>query len=164
MKKPEKNKSYKRNKSKYPALNPSLNTRIRREYNDLDYIDKLNPEEKAWMNKFMAEFLNADIILDENKKLDPEQNIHKDPKYKKLNYDSNNFRNRDQYGLIKAKVANTKLINYENAINIVEEHLSRDVNPSNMENAYLDFIEYKELEDFIKQYQTFMKTYNEESG
>lgn len=48
-----------RKKSKYPGLNPKVNTRKRQHLIDQDYVDKLNDEEKAWLNKFNEETISA---------------------------------------------------------------------------------------------------------
>lgn len=49
-----------RNKNRYPALIPHLNLKARyEEIADLDYINKLSPDEKAWMNEFMEGYVNA---------------------------------------------------------------------------------------------------------
>lgn len=88
-------KTTRRGRSKYPALDPRLNLRTRYdEIADLDYIDKLNDEEKEWMNKFMGEYVNADFRH--------EKPIHKTQKAKRDCYNRNNARNRDVLTQVKA--------------------------------------------------------------
>lgn len=57
----------------------------RREYIDYDYIDKLDAEQKDYLNQFTKEHHIASF------KKDPEKRISKDTK---LSYDANNARNR----------------------------------------------------------------------
>jgi hypothetical protein len=54
----------------------------------VDYLDKLTEAEKAWLNKFNGEFVNASFA-EGNKK-----NLHKSRSQKKACYNSNNARNR----------------------------------------------------------------------
>ena len=72
---------------KYPALKPELNLKTRYEQIDIDYLNKLTEEEKAWLNKFMEEYVNASF---QHKNV-----IQKSSKHKKDSYDRNNSRNRD---------------------------------------------------------------------
>ena len=44
---------------KNPNLNKKYNTKIRQLYMDQDYLEKLNPKELAWYDKFLKEELNA---------------------------------------------------------------------------------------------------------
>ena len=46
----------KRKKPKLPGLYPALTYKHQRWAHDQDYIDKLSPEEKAWLSKFNAEY------------------------------------------------------------------------------------------------------------
>lgn len=39
-------KKNKRNMTKYPGLDNTVNLRIRKDYMDIDYADKLSPEDK----------------------------------------------------------------------------------------------------------------------
>lgn len=61
-----------RSRTKFPALKPELNLKSRTELIDYDYIDKLSEEEKAWLNKFTEEYVNANL---DRKNL--ENNLHK---------------------------------------------------------------------------------------
>lgn len=81
------NKKNKRNSTKNPALVPKLNLKSRYELIDYDYIDKLNEEEKAWLNAFTEEYINANMNHDGEK-------LHKTKKLKKDCYNRNNARNR----------------------------------------------------------------------
>ena len=77
----------KRSKTLYPALNPGVNPRIRwEELKDIDYLDKLNPDEKEWLNKFMDEYVNASFS---EKPLQTKKSQRKDCESR------NNARNRD---------------------------------------------------------------------
>lgn len=130
----------KRSSKKYPALEPRVNSRVRQEYNDYDYIDKLSEEEKQWLNDFTEEYLNASV----GKQSEAENNrFHNTPELVKERTDQNNARNRDLYGRIRNKVGNTKLLNYDDTINIVEEHLSRGVKPDSIEDAIIEYLDKK---------------------
>jgi hypothetical protein len=54
-----KKKTSKRKRTKYPGLNKNCYSRIKQEFFDLDYVDKLSEEEKQWMNDFMNGHLGA---------------------------------------------------------------------------------------------------------
>lgn len=159
-KKPKKhNRRNQRHKVKNAGLIPQQTTKIRQEYLDYDYIDQLSEEEKAWLNKFTEEYLNAALVLDDDNEIIPEENIHKDPKYKKLIYDANNSRNRDKYGQLKTQHKQyNKLIQYENAVNTIEE--KQDISTS-IEDNYIDFLDKKTVDQFLIEYELFMKTFTE---
>lgn len=78
---------------------------------------------------------------------------------RKLIYDRLNARQRCQYGLAKnSKYTDNKIANYDDVITIIEE-----ANPStNIETAYVEFIEHKEIETFIKDYYAAMALFREE--
>lgn len=96
-------KRSKRKKTKYPALDPQLNLKTRfKEISDIDYLDKLNDEEKAWLNKFMAETVNADFRHREQ--------LYKTSGQKKELYKRNNARNRDVYTKAEAQNKITNLL------------------------------------------------------
>ena len=81
-------KKTKRSREKYPNLKPELNLKTRYESVDQDYIDKLSPKEKEWLNKFMGEYVGASFSKNN------EDNIQKSAAHKKESYDRNNARNR----------------------------------------------------------------------
>lgn len=149
-----KSKKTKRSRTKYPALTLRVNSRVRQDRIDFDYLDKLSEEELTWLNKFMEEENGASFKNDGT-------DFNKTKEERKKIYDANNRNNRDQYGLTKAKVANTKLLNYDTNLNMIEEELGRDNNPRSMETAYVDFIEHKQIEDFLKEYDSAMLLFNE---
>jgi hypothetical protein len=84
---PKKKKSL-RSQTKYPNLDPKLNLRTRQELIYVDYLNKLNDSEKAWLNKFNGEFVNASFDPK------PKKNLHKKKAGRKDCYDRNNSRNR----------------------------------------------------------------------
>lgn len=93
----------KRSRTKYPDLNPSVNIKMRKEeIEDMaSYLDQLNEKEKAWLNQFAKEYVNANL---KNAK------FHKSKKMKKDCYDRNNARNRCV--LTRAKAAG-QMIDYD---------------------------------------------------
>lgn len=143
-----------RNKIKNPNLIKKYNSRVRQEYIDMDYLDQLSEEDLAWMNQFMGEYNNASFNNDET---DLDQSIEG----KKASYDRNNARNRCLFGQVKSKVANTNLLNYENVVNMVEEEMARDINPANVENAYIDFLDSKQVDAMLAEYDAAMALFNE---
>ena len=133
----------KRDKSKYPALTPNVNSRVRQEYIDYDYLDKLSEEEKQWLNDFTEEYVNASV----GKQSEAHNNkFHNTPELVKDCTDRNNARNRDLYGRTRNRVGRTKLLNYEDTINIVEDQLHRDTDPNNIEDAIIDYLDKKSVE------------------
>jgi len=80
-----------RNRTRYPGLDPSLNLKTRQEeIEDLyDYADKLNDEEKAWLNAFS----NEEICANFNHK-GPKLNDQSNPSVRSRIYNRNNERNR----------------------------------------------------------------------
>jgi hypothetical protein len=92
-----------RKNAKYPNLNPKYNLKSRREeIEDVEsYLKQLNEEEKAWMNKFMGEYVGASLDF---KNL--ENNLHNTKELKKSCTDRNNARNRD----IQSRAANVGLL------------------------------------------------------
>lgn len=100
----------KRSQKKYPALDPHLNPRTRYDQNDYDYLDKLSPENKQYLNNFTAEWLHADFsgerihpVIIEKKYIKTKRRYKKVDKYKKDSGDRNNARNADVLSRSKAK-------------------------------------------------------------
>jgi hypothetical protein len=90
-------KQSKRSKTKYPALKPELNLRSRYDIIDYDYVDKLSEKDKAWLNKFTEEDVNASLD-----RKDLSNNIHKTIEQKKDIDRRNNTRKNDAYTRSKA--------------------------------------------------------------
>jgi len=120
----------KREKAKYPALDPTLNLKTRwEEIMDIgEYFFDLPDEAKEWMNKFTEEF-----VCDKLNRKNLKKNLHNTKKLKKACDDKNNQRNRDVYTRAKARGSavyiedlNKKdsailgLDEYENELNEVE--------------------------------------------
>jgi hypothetical protein len=154
-------KKVKRNKQKYPNLNPRVNHRVKQELiADIDYLNKLNDEEKEWLNKFLGEELSGNFKNDGT-----DFNTSKEDR--KRIYDATNARNRCQFTLIKAKVANTHLLNYEDRLNMVEAHIHNELPEATpIEDVYIDYLSDKKTEqiEMIKEYRKFMRNFTEESG
>lgn len=93
----KKRKKNKRSETPYPALKTEFNLKTRTDLIDFDYLDKLKPEELAWLNKFNEEYANANLNSKDLKK-----NLHNTKALKKDCYDRNNARNRDIFTRTKA--------------------------------------------------------------
>lgn len=107
-------RSNRRTKNKFPALNPLLNLKTRiEEITDIDYVHKLNTEEKQWLNNFMEEWVNANLDHSGKK-------FHKSKKSRKIVYDRNNARNRDVFSQSKA----------QNKLNYIDNPLSASLDTS----------------------------------
>jgi len=81
-----------------------LNLKTRTELLDYDYLDKLSPEELAWLNKFTEEYVHASLDTAR-----PKKNLHKNKALRKDCYDRNNSRNRDILTRQKAQNKNIYL-------------------------------------------------------
>lgn len=91
-------KKTKRSRIKYSALDPAVNLKTRYELiADYDYLDKLSDKDKAWLNKFTKEYVNADL---DTKR--PGKNLHRNKELRKDCYDRNNARNRCVWTKCKA--------------------------------------------------------------
>lgn len=81
-------KESRRSRVKYPALSKGFNLKTRSNLIDYDYLDKLSDKEKAFLNAFTSEYINADMKHHGKK-------LHKTKKLRKDCFDRNNSRNRD---------------------------------------------------------------------
>lgn len=90
-------KSSKRSKTRYPALNPEFNLKSRQDLLEADYIDDLSEAEKAWLNKFNEEYVNANLDTEH-----PRRNLHKTKALRSDCYRRNNLRNKDLFTKFKA--------------------------------------------------------------
>lgn len=120
-------KKNRRNQTKFPALEKKYNLLSRQDLLDFDYLDKLNDKEKAWLNKFVEEEVNASF-----RHSNP---LNKTKKQRKACYDKNNARNRDL--LTKNKI----LGNVEDLMSVTKE--TSGLNPEEL----LIGIQEKELEE-----------------
>lgn len=135
-----KKKETKRSKEKYPALKPKVNSRVRQEYNDYDYIDQLSDEEKQWLNDFTEEYSNAAV----GKQSEADKNrFHNTPELVKDCTDRNNSRNRCFYGIQRNRVGATKMLNYEDASALIEQEANKDVDYESVEDAFIDYLDEK---------------------
>lgn len=136
-----------RDKVKYPALRKEYNPKIRAEYNDMDYLHLLNPEELEFLNKFIEEENNTSFKNDGT-------DLNQSKEDRKKIYDRNNARQRCLYSQLKLN--NNKLVNYDAVGTEIENQAQRELDPEYMENTYVDFIEAKELEEMLREYDEAM--------
>lgn len=87
-KKPKKKrvKKNRRAQSKFPALEKKYNLLSRQDLLDFDYLNQLNDKEKAWLNKFVEEEVNASFRHS--------RPLNKTKKDRQRCYNANNSRNR----------------------------------------------------------------------
>lgn len=116
----------------YPYLEPSVSLLKRRdEVEDMaSYAHKLSDEEKAWLNQFAKEYVNADT---------KDAVFHTTAETRKICNDKNNARNRCWYTEEAAA----------NRLNLVENDYEMErllYNSSETEDEYIQFEEDEELE------------------
>lgn len=141
-----------RDKIKHPALNKKYSPKVRQEYIDYDYLDKLSPEEKDWLNKFSEEYINARFNGDET-------DIDQSAEGRKASYDRNNARNRCLYSQLKVRRMNDKLLNYDDVVNIIEE--TQEQAPKYIEDVYIAFMDEKTVDGMLQQYDMAMLYFTE---
>lgn len=124
----------KRNQTKTPGLEKRLFSKIKQEYHDIDYVDKLSDAEKKFMSTFMEEWLGARLNHSGKK-------MHRKKAERKRVFDMNNARQRDIYSLSKA----------QGMLEVPEQILEGTYNPED------DLIE---LLDEAKQTELFHSKYN----
>lgn len=151
MEKPKKRRSNIKN----PALVKKYNPKVRQEYIDYDYLDKLSESELTWLNKFSEEYINARFT-------NGSSDIDQTPEGRKAAYNRNNARNRCLYSQLKVRRMNDKLVNYDDFKNVIEDWMDQDRSETNyMENAYIDFLDFKSLEAALTEYNETMSTFTE---
>lgn len=135
----KKKKVTRRSRVKYPALTKGYNSRIRSEYLDMDYIDKLSESEKEFLNKFSEEWVNASFKKTPNGNYS-RKNLHTTKAQRKECYDRNNARNRCTHSIARATGLKVNS-DYSQIHELVE---SKGINnPDFMEDALIDFIDSK---------------------
>lgn len=107
---------------------------------DQDYLHQLSEKEKAWLNKFMDEELNARFEKDGS-------DFNQSQEDRKRIYDANNARNRCLYGRVKNRVGSTKILDVEQYANLVEDELSASANKDSLEDTLIEFIDHSKLSD-----------------
>lgn len=129
VKKCGKERKVKPDLSKYRGLDPKKNTRVRQEFLDADYLDKLSPEQLKYYDKFCTEYYNNSFERDETGEWS-EDNLfdirNNDSLRKELNRD-NNTRNSDAFGGLRAA---KQLIYLENSVmeSVIEAQQYSDLN------------------------------------
>lgn len=123
-----------RSKEKFPALNFRRQVKTRLDQLETDYLDKLNDEEKAWLNAFLEETVITNFQHKGRK-------FYKSKKAKREFYSSNNARNRCQF--TKAKAMNT-IVNTKNpqALQSLVDAMEQTT-ASEMEDLFIAAIEIK---------------------
>jgi hypothetical protein len=86
----------KRMKPKNPSLKTSMKVKIRREFADYDYRNKLSDKDRDWLDKFTAEYYGGSIDAD-----NLDRHLHNTPELKKDCYDRNNHQNNDTFGIAR---------------------------------------------------------------
>jgi hypothetical protein len=139
-----------RNQIKYPSLVRKYNSRIRQEYLDADYLDKLDDSKKnvklpdgtmvselEYYALFMKEWNNAGV----GKQSEAEKNkLHRTAKDVKDCTDRNNKRNHDQYARAK-KDGLVHKVDYETLKEWIEK--TQAVNGNLAEESIIEFIDAK---------------------
>lgn len=143
-------KKHKYEKQQYPSFNVNYQVANRKELLDQDYIDKLSPSEKKWLDAFNQETIITNFNHSGKK--------HYNSKKKRREiYKENNLRNKDIFSNLKA---NNKLL-YSGSVG-KEKNLSNQ----NVED-YLTSIKetntFNSEEDYLLTMILLKKLFNEES-
>lgn len=113
-------------------------SRIKQEYHDIDYVNKLNPEEKEFLSTFMEEDLGARFNH-------PKKRLYKEKKDELLSYRRHNARERDTYS--RAKAAG-KLM-FEDPLRYMEVNQTVDSGKNDTEDQMIDYLDaVRESEDW----------------
>ena len=82
-----KRKKTRRQRSKYPALDPKLNRKNLRDLIDFDYLEQLSPADLEFLNKYTKEAYSADFTGDKP--------LYTGKRKRRAIYKENNSRNQD---------------------------------------------------------------------
>ncbi len=92
-----------RKKDPHAGLKPSRHPRIRHEYLDFtEYVSQLNDEEKAWLGKFIDEYMGA-TLAPANKPNEWRKDFHASKKQRKACQGRVNALNRDLFTAMKLR-------------------------------------------------------------
>lgn len=83
------------------SLDPKMNPRVRREFNDADYLRKLPPDVLRYYAQFTDEYLNGSIRKDKMGRV-VKGHLHNTNELAKKCSDANNYRNNDLFSVGKA--------------------------------------------------------------
>ena len=124
--------------------------------------------ELEYLSRFMEEWNNASV----GSQSKAENNaFHRTAEEVKDCTDRNNQRNNDMHGILRNKADrknNKKLLSYESIVNAtdptktLENELSKDINPASIEDAYVDFLESKQIEAMIEEYDQAMLLFKDD--
>jgi hypothetical protein len=135
----------KKSKKKLPndsSLKSNYNSKVRQEFLDYDYLNKLSKEEYDWLAAFTHEDNCANLNHNGDKVFD------RDKKTTKKLYDKNNARNRDAFGVSHA---HKRLMYMEQTdLSFLDDNEARSRNP---EDHLIDMIDIKNSEykmDLVK--------------
>jgi hypothetical protein len=112
-------KGQRRKRSKYPGLDKSVNSKLRHEIIDHDYIEQLSDEEKEWLSNFNEEYISGNFSKGDK--------FHPTKEEKRECYTRNNARNRCIFSISNA----TKTLIY-----LDENDLGRIVSNATPETEY----------------------------
>lgn len=120
-------KETRRDRISLNGLEKRFFSRIKQEFFDVDYVNKLSDEEKRYLNDFLNEWLGANTT---------KAKFHKSKKDRKKVYDANNARNRDIYSNQRAT---GRFVDYEKIRKQIDEVHGSD----NPEDDLIDYIDSK---------------------
>jgi hypothetical protein len=121
-----------RDKIRNVGLDGRKFSKIKQEYHDIDYVDKLSDEEKEWLSRFMEEDLGARFNH-------PGKKVYRKKADRIASFRRNNARQRDMYSLAKA----TGLINDGEPGEAIEELQRQHYDAQDIENRLIDAIDAK---------------------
>lgn len=135
---PTPKKKTQRSRHRHASLMPRFISKIKQEYLDYDYINKLSESDKDFLAAFTSEYLNADF------KHPLKRVIKKTKKNTKASYDGNNARNRCMYSNNRAK-GNLNMVPQEKVNNYFGE--IKDYSTNETEDALLEYLDWKIQEE-----------------
>ena len=122
-----------RHREKFAALNFKRQVKTRLDQLDIDYVDKLNDKEKAWLNSFLEETVITNFQHKGKKH-------YKTKKSKREFYNSNNARNRCMF--TKAKAMGTLVFNNNpSAFSSLLEQADGDATDNRLEDAFIEYFD-----------------------
>ena len=133
-------KKTRRDLSKCTGLQGRFFSKIKQEYHDIDYADKLSAKDADWMGRFMEEYLGARVNHEGPK---VHKKLHTKKGRKKL-FDPNNARNRDIYSQMRAQGR----LHQGNTDVIIEDIQRQYMEAQDIENRLIDAIDLaREISD-----------------